>query len=106
MLQIKTAIVPSAKAVAARIASDQIMLASNMLQRLGMRDDMQVDETSLQLAGVVGQLTSRKGALLTWNQSNLTNTSQSGEPLSSLPNFTLVRHQNNASDRRSMWRDV
>jgi len=49
-----------------REKSDQILLASSLLQRLGLRDDMQTDETSLRLAAIVKKLRSSAGALLTW----------------------------------------
>lgn len=47
--------------------SDHVMLASGLLRRLGLRDDMKTDETSLRLAAVVGQLRSKAGALLEWD---------------------------------------
>eukprot|EP00873_Tetraselmis_striata_P021635 jgi/Tetstr1/441899/TSEL_030108.t1 len=50
----------------ASITSDQVMLASNLILRLGIRDDMHMDETSVHLASVVSGLRRKKGALITW----------------------------------------
>lgn len=65
MTQVKTAL-GQQKGQDASITSDQVMLASNLILRLGIRDDMHMDETSVHLASVVSGLRRKKGALITW----------------------------------------